>query len=125
MPSLPRQEESNHVTHIGLVAAANVEAEVALEIARRHTSSQNVSNTLSHLVPGLENAIAEEKINLEDAFQARTCLGWLLWTIGNRSVAAQTLSTGLPEMIDLSTEKQSTSRGWTFVCLSKSAYLQG
>ena len=95
-----------------------------MERARRDTSSQNVSNTLSHLVRALEKAIADEHTNREDDFQARTCLGWLYWTVGDSSLAVSALPTELPRVLDPSTEKPGSLRGWTYVCLVRSTYIR-
>ena len=108
---------------LGIIIGAHTEYQIVSQATKRPTtsSSANKSPNLVSLSAALEN----EKTDPEDAFQAQTCLGWAHWIDGEPELAVSSLPSNLPKTIDPATEKQGTLRGWTHVCIIKSAYIRG
>lgn len=69
-------------------------------------------------------AIDDEGDNVEDAFQATICLGWLHFELGEPGLAVARF----PKDFAAVASKMSSNEGmnnWTLVCLVKGAYLKG
>ena len=116
---------NRHFHLLGLVITARAEAEIAKEALSRPGTARSSSNPLSHLVPGLSKARADEKKYLEDAYQAAVCLSWLNWIIGDLNVALESLPSTLPITTSATTEKKQVLADWTNICLVKSAVIRG
>ena len=94
------------------------------QTTKRPTTSSTTKKLQDFIAP-LATAIEHEKTYNEDAFQARTCLAWVHWIDGQSDLAVSCLPSNLPKTIDPVTEKQGSLRGWTHVCIIKSAYIRG
>jgi len=95
-----------------------------------HASSNRPSTALTvedlgvatHL-PKLLSAIESEDNYLEDKFQAKVCVGWLYWVVGEYGMAAQRLPRNLDEEYTELEGAENVS-DWTNVCALKAAYLK-
>ncbi|MCJ1417392.1 hypothetical protein MMC32_003735, partial [Xylographa parallela] len=125
VPELARKVGKHEPSRKCLVTTARCESEIANSTSRRPATSSFAPNTLSHLLPELRTAIATKEALPEDVFQARTCLRWLHWIMGQPALAVSALPTDLPLATGLAKEKQGTLSRWTHVCMIKSAYILG
>ncbi|MCJ1248180.1 hypothetical protein MMC30_005397 [Trapelia coarctata] len=125
VPELARKVGKHAPHRKCLVRTARCEAEITGQIKRRATSATAVSKTLSPLLPDLHSAIESNEASSEGVYQARTCLGWLHWILGQPSLALNTLPTILPRVTDPSTEKRAKISRWTQVCMIKCACIRG
>ncbi len=88
-------------------------------------SASGASKALSHLLPDLHSVIENNEAPSEDIYQAKVCLGWLHWILGQPSLALTTLPTTLPNVMDPAAEKQGKLSRWTHVCMIKCACIRG
>ncbi|KAJ4165530.1 hypothetical protein LMH87_007160 [Akanthomyces muscarius] len=72
-------------------------------------------------IPKLHAAIEGEKVNRQDAFQARVCVGWMYWVVTEYTLALDHLPSGLAEA---GQDGRDSLTEWTSVCAMKSAYLR-
>ena len=110
----------------GLALTARSERQIASISHKPSTTSSTAaaSASLSHLIPALLSAIKHEKSS-EDAFQAKVCLAWLHWAIGEPGLALSRIPTGLASINERLAEDGTVLSGWTHVCIVKGAYIQG
>lgn len=75
------------------------------------------------LVPKLTEALESETRYPEDQYQARVCIGWLYWAVGEYDIASEQLTLAINSC---ATEFGNGSElgEWTRVCMLKAAYLK-
>jgi tetratricopeptide (TPR) repeat protein len=80
---------------------------------------------LTRLISPLLEVIERQKTYVEDDFQARVCLGWVHWVLGEPGLAASRLPGSVEQ--DFSqlegTNKESTM--WSKVCALQATYIKG
>jgi hypothetical protein len=82
------------------------------------------STGIAQYIPQLLEVIEKENTHAEEAFQARVCLGWIHWQLGEPSLAVAKLPKSIEqEFAQLDgTNKESTE--WTKVCALKASYIK-
>lgn len=95
------------------------------ETARPSTASSVQSSTIAKFIPRLLDAIDNERTYVEDEFQARVCLGWLHWHLGEPALAAGRLPKNIGQEFAQLDGTNKESVGWTKVCALKAAYIKG
>lgn len=110
----------------GLALAAETECAIskATTAAARPSAAATARDLdVSNRFPRLLTAIEGEQRNPEDRFQAKVCMGWLHWVVGEYSLAVVRLPKRLQdEGTDL--DPADLTLEWTHVCALKSAYLR-
>ncbi|OAA58556.1 filamentation protein [Niveomyces insectorum RCEF 264] len=117
--------------------ALTAETELAIEKATRNLppSGQPATDAaapaknaeITSRLPKLQAVIDEEAVYLQDRFQARVCVGWLHWVVGEYDLAFARLPESLDEEVlqpDGQAETRLSVSDWTRVCALKSAYLR-
>ncbi|PKS10205.1 hypothetical protein jhhlp_001955 [Lomentospora prolificans] len=129
VPELVRKVRKHAPERSCLALVAEAEAAIS-QATLTHASSTRTSTALTaedlgvagHL-PKILGAIESESHYLEDRFQAKVCVGWLHWVVGEYGLASQRLPQNLDdEYTDL--EGAENVSDWTNVCALKAAYLK-
>lgn len=118
----------NTDTAIALALTARSEAQVATYVPPERPStatSESTRSRLSNLIPPLLQATTEEKVHLEDAFQANACLGWLHWILGELDLAITRLPKDIGSTLLNFGVTGTQSPLWIQVCGVKAAYIRG
>lgn len=125
IPELTRKVAKHAPHRQCLILTARSEAQIAAYTSQRPSTAASTASTgLSALIPELLTAIDDEGDNVEDAFQATICLGWLHFELGEPGLAVARF----PKDFAAVASKMSSNEGmnnWTLVCLVKGAYLKG
>ncbi|KAE8451922.1 hypothetical protein EG329_002763 [Mollisiaceae sp. DMI_Dod_QoI] len=87
------------------------------------TSSERSS--LLRYINLLLEAIDKEQTYIEDRFQARVCLGWIHWQLGELSLAARNLPRSIESDFSQLDGTDKETAEWTKVCALKASYLKG
>lgn len=110
----------------GLTLAAETEcaiSQVTASGARPSAAATARDLDVSNRFPKLLSAIDEENDHHEDSFQAKVCVGWLHWVVGEYSDALAILPGSL-DTEGISQERIDTISEWTNLCALKSGYLR-
>ena len=111
-----------------LALTARSEAQVATYVPPERpptSASESTPSRLSNLIPPLLQAITEENVHPEDAFQANTCLGWLHWVLREPGLAAARLPKDIGATLLNFGATGTHSPLWIQVCGVKAAYIKG
>ncbi|KAL7626300.1 hypothetical protein AAE478_003071 [Parahypoxylon ruwenzoriense] len=129
VPELVRKVRKHATDRLCLTTTAETEYAI-IKASQKHRPGSRPSTAVSikdldvaQLVPRLLGAIETESSYLEDKYQARVCVGWLQWTVGEYTSASTHLSHNLESEIAQVDQPGSASE-WTRVCLLKAAYLK-
>ena len=106
---------------------ARVEAKIATQPVQKadtaikptNAQSDKPEKSLLPLIRELEAAIQFEKHNVEDKFQAQTCLAWLYWNDSDYRNAKAAVSQNIPLA-----SGGGTLSDWTTVCIIKAAFFR-
>ncbi|ODA80142.1 hypothetical protein RJ55_03100 [Drechmeria coniospora] len=124
VPELVRKVRKHAPERTCLTLAAETEC----VISKATTAGARTSGVVPDLdiyarVPQLLTAIDEERVHVEEKFQAQVCVGWLHWVVGEYSLAIVRLPKRLEEF-GTGLDPASLTFEWTHVCALKSAYLR-
>ena len=111
-----------------LALTARSEAQVANYVPTERPStatSESTRSRLSNLIPPLLQAITEERVHPDDAFQANVCLGWLHWVLKEPGLAAAPLPKDISTTLLNFRANGTHSPLWIQVCGVKAAYIRG
>ena len=111
----------------GLALTARLECQVASFPPERSTSGSAKSTIadVSRLKTSLLAAVENENDFPDDAFEAKVCLAWLDWAIGDTNHAMSRIHADLGSMRERLIENDKSLTAWTQVCIVKAAYIQG
>ncbi|KAG6041360.1 hypothetical protein E4U41_004770 [Claviceps citrina] len=126
VPELVRKVRKHAPERSCLALAAETECAISqvTALGARPSAAQTAEDLeISNRFPDLAAAIEEEIYNHEDRFQARVCMGWLYWVVGEYSQALATLPASL-ESEGISPKCAEAISEWTNLCALKSGYLQ-
>ncbi|GAB0136758.1 hypothetical protein EsDP_00005049 [Epichloe bromicola] len=126
VPELVRKVRKHAPERTCLTLAAETECAISQVTAAgaRPSASQTAEDLkVSTRFPNLSAAIAQEDHHHEDRFQAKVCMGWLHWVVGEYSQALATLPASL-ESEGISPQRTATISEWTNLCALKSGYLE-
>jgi len=113
--------------NIGLALTARAECRIA-SISLKHpttSSTASASTSLSHLIPPLLAAIDSETNFPQDRFEAKVCLAWLHWTLGEPELAMARLPTDQAGYNERCAATGQVLSGSTHVCIVRGAYIHG
>ncbi|KAI0383104.1 TPR-like protein [Hypomontagnella monticulosa] len=129
VPELVRKVRKHATDRLCLTTTAETEYAI-IKASQKQTSESRPATAVSakdldadQLVARLLSAIDAETTYPEDKYQARVCVGWLHWTVGQYDHA----STRLPQNLDAELaqlDQSTTVSEWTRVCSLKAAYLK-
>ncbi|KAI0099678.1 hypothetical protein GGR51DRAFT_564923 [Nemania sp. FL0031] len=112
-----------------LTTVAEVEYAV-IRASQKQSNSSSPTTAVSttdldtgRLLPRLLEAVDTEKTYPQDRFQARVCLGWVHWTVGEYDHVAHQLPTDQEQEL-LQLDKPDGVSEWTRVCALKAIYLK-
>ncbi|KAF2200610.1 hypothetical protein GQ43DRAFT_66342 [Delitschia confertaspora ATCC 74209] len=128
IPELTRKVAKHAPYRRCLVLTARCEAEIAAYTTQQSTATAAASTGLSQYIPELLTAIDEAgSHHAEDTFQARICLGWLHYELGEPGLAAAKLPKDFAAVALKMSDQAGASplSNWTQVCLVKGTYLKG
>ncbi|KAK2594934.1 hypothetical protein QQS21_007337 [Conoideocrella luteorostrata] len=126
VPELVRKVRKHAPERTCLALAAGTECAISQVTAAgaRPSAAQTAQDLdVSNRFPDLSAAIEDENHQHEDRFQAKVCMGWLYWVVGEYREALITLPTSL-EVEGISPERIDTISEWTNLCALKSGYLK-
>ncbi|KAG8428828.1 hypothetical protein J3459_002402 [Metarhizium acridum] len=126
VPELVRKVRKHAPERQCLTLAAETECAISQVTAAgaRPSAAQTAQDLdVSSRFPKLAAAIDEEKHHHEDRFQAKVCMGWLHWVVGEYNDTMANLPGSL-EAEGISQERMDTVSEWTNLCALKSAYLK-
>ncbi|QUC19323.1 uncharacterized protein UV8b_03564 [Ustilaginoidea virens] len=126
VPELVRKVRKHAPERTCLTLAAETECAISRVTAAgaRPFAAQTAQDLdVSNRFPNLLAAIEQEVHHHEDRVQAKVCLGWLNWVVGDYAQALGTLPTSL-DAEGLSPERVDVISEWTNLCALKSGYLQ-
>ena len=110
----------------GLYTTVQAEYETINHSQKRPvTSSPQTSAQVSQWIAPLREAVENETAFDEDVFQARVCLGWLHWTMGELEKALAQLPSEYDSVVEQLSGKEIVLAGWTHVSVVKGVYLRG
>lgn len=95
-----------------------------LPSARPTTANSTDASPLVRYIPKLLEAIEQERTYVEDDFQARVCLGWIHWHIGEPGLAVSRLPKSIEQEFAQLDATNKDSAGWTKVCALKASYIK-
>ncbi|OAR04414.1 hypothetical protein LLEC1_07012 [Akanthomyces lecanii] len=131
VPELVRKPLFNWLRRLLLIPSSpgltlTAETECAISSATTGAERPSVAAIVERLnveaaIPRLHAAIDGEKLNGQDVFQARVCVGWMYWVVTEYTLALDQLPSGLAEAGQDAPESLTE---WTTVCAMKSAYLK-
>ncbi|KAI9837445.1 MAG: hypothetical protein M1819_007093 [Sarea resinae] len=126
VPELIRKVTKHAPHRKCLILVAKSENQVATQsIKRPSTAASTSASGLPSLIPPLLTAVESEETYLQDAFQARVCLGEVHWVLGEPGLAAARLPKNVQAtLVDL-TEQGEELSSWSRICAVKSAYILG
>ncbi|PFH57266.1 hypothetical protein XA68_15297 [Ophiocordyceps unilateralis] len=125
VPELVRKVRKHTSSRTCLTLAAETESAISnvTTTATRPSATDTARDLdISNRLPKLERAIEEEGSDADDKFQARVCVGWLHWVVGNYDVALEQLPNLRSD--DPKLDFSNLSSEWTHVCALKAAYLR-
>ncbi|KAG5979478.1 hypothetical protein E4U55_005116 [Claviceps digitariae] len=126
VPELVRKVRKHAPERTCLTLTAETECAISQVTAAgaRPSAAQTADDLdVSSRFPNLSAAIGQENHYHEDRYQARVCMGWLYWVVGEYSHALATLPSSL-EAEGISPSSTETISEWTNLCALKSGYLQ-
>ncbi|KAG5927120.1 hypothetical protein E4U42_002569 [Claviceps africana] len=126
VPELVRKVRKHAPERMCLTLTAETECAISQVTAAgaRPSAAQTAEDLdVSSRFPNLAAAIGQENHYHEDRYQARVCLGWLYWVVGEYGQALTTLPSSL-EAEGISLNSTETISEWTNLCALKSGYLQ-
>ncbi|KAG6002870.1 hypothetical protein E4U21_002722 [Claviceps maximensis] len=126
VPELVRKVRKHAPERTCLTLAAETECAISqVTAAGARPSAAQIAEDLdvSSRFPNLSATIGQENHYHEDRYQARVCMGWLYWVVGEYSQALTTLPATL-EAEGISPSSTETISEWTHLCALKSGYLQ-
>ncbi|KUJ19926.1 uncharacterized protein LY89DRAFT_779805 [Mollisia scopiformis] len=88
-------------------------------------TSTSAQSSLRRYIDLLLEAIGNERTYVEDEFQARVCLGWIHWQMGELSLAVNKLPHSIEQDFSQLDGTDKESAEWTRVCALKASYLKG
>ncbi|KAI9841489.1 MAG: hypothetical protein M1837_000650 [Sclerophora amabilis] len=124
VPELIRKVNKHAPQRKCLTLIASSEHQVATYKSRPAAPSTSTS-TLAQLIPPLLTAIESENVSQDEAFQARICLGWIHWKLGEPSLALSRLPNDLDQITNESGSSITGSTDWSRVCAIKGMYIRG
>ncbi|KAA8572835.1 hypothetical protein MFRU_003g00620 [Monilinia fructicola] len=130
VPELVRKIRKHAPTRICLTLTAETEHAVTQHRINTPTSTRpstagSTSSALSKYIPPLLEAIANERQHVEDDFQARVCIGWIHWYIGEYAQAASSLPASIEAEFSQLDGTNKESNEWTKVCALKASFIKG
>ncbi|RAL60140.1 hypothetical protein DID88_000765 [Monilinia fructigena] len=131
VPELVRKIRKHAPTRICLTLTAETEHALTQHRINTPTSSTrpstagSTSSGLSKYIPPLLEAIANERQHVEDDFQARVCIGWIHWYIGEYAQAASSLPASIEAEFSQLDGTNKESNEWTKVCALKASFIKG
>ncbi|KHN99631.1 Tetratricopeptide-like helical [Metarhizium album ARSEF 1941] len=126
VPELVRKVRKHAPERQCLALAAETECAISqATLAGARPSAAQTARDLDvpTLFPKLAAAIDDEQHHHEDRFQAKVCMGWLHWVVGEYNDAMAILPGSL-EAEGISEERMDTVSEWTNLSALKSAYLK-
>ncbi|MCJ1356347.1 MAG: hypothetical protein MMC33_006342 [Icmadophila ericetorum] len=108
-----------------LIAAAQVDYEIASQASESHRPSSAKTNRLQHLINTLRTTIENETESHDDIFQAKSLLSWHHWADGEHDVAYASLPPNLPHTSSEESEKHGPMSGWSYICVFRCVYIRG
>ncbi|TWU75819.1 hypothetical protein ED733_004619 [Metarhizium rileyi] len=126
VPELVRKVRKHAPERQCLTLAAETECAISQATAAgaRPSATQIAQDlAVSSRFPNLAAAIEEEHPYHEDRFQAKVCMGWLHWVVGEYNHAMTILPNSL-ETEGITPDRMDTLSEWTNLCSLKSAYLK-
>lgn len=111
---------------LGLALAAETECAMSLAGRKRpYTAGSSGTEKISQYLDPLLEAIQKDRDNLEEAWQARICVGWIHWALGHYESASTRLPKDIEADFALLDESSNSTTLWTKVCAVKGAYVKG
>ena len=106
---------------------ARLEYQAASFLLERSTprSTTSANADVSRLKASVLAAVENENDFPNDAFEAKVCLAWLDWAVGDTNHALSRIHADLGSMRERLIKDNKTLSGWTQVCIVKGAYIQG
>lgn len=102
------------------IEIARIESQIAVYLSHSSPIPSSPPN-LHELMPSLLSIIEQADEYPQDIYQARSCLGWLHWTLGEPGVASTRLPSNFAGVVeDIGLELSP----WIQVCLIKGCYFK-
>jgi len=99
--------------------------ETARSSTTRPVTTVHDNHDVRTFISSLSDAIEKEKTHPRDEMQARACLGWIHWHLGDVQSAISALPTSIEQKYTQMNETGIESSNWTRVCAIRSTYIQG
>ncbi|RFU33913.1 hypothetical protein B7463_g2397, partial [Scytalidium lignicola] len=130
VPELIRKVRKHAPARTCLTLTAEAEHAVATTPRRPATSRPSTATSItasdvSRFIPLLIEAIESEQTYPEDAFQAKICLSWAHWYLGEPGLAAQRVPRSVEEEYQKIVGSNKGYSEWTKAAALKGAYIKG
>ncbi|KAH7037979.1 putative filamentation protein Rhf1 [Microdochium trichocladiopsis] len=129
IPNLVRKVRKHTTDRECLATTAETEHKIILASLKERPGSRPATAIppteldAATLAPRLLEVLENESKYPEERYQARVCVGWLYWAVGEYELASEQLSLAISGS-DAELGDVSTLGEWTRVCMLKAAYLK-